>query len=169
MQVRAATEADAEAIGHIRVAAWRVAYREFMPSAYLASLDPGQNLKSLKMVLASAEPPFQMRVAEQEGSVVAFTMYGPPRYEARPGTLELWALNVKPEYWRRGVGRVLVREVLNAARHAKLVRVELWCIEGNVPALSLYESIGFVRTGESRTTSGLTGHSLHEVAYEVAP
>ena len=169
MQVRVATAEDAEAIGLVRVAAWRAAYRGFMPDAFLDSLDPGQNLEGLKTVLMSAEPPFQLQVAEKQGTVVAFTIHGPPRYVACPKTLELWALNVLPECWRQGVGRFLVRQVLNAARDAALTSVELWCIAGNAPALALYESMGFVPTGERRTTSGLTGHPLHEVAYAIAP
>ncbi|MBK6768070.1 MAG: GNAT family N-acetyltransferase [Ardenticatenales bacterium] len=169
MKVRAARVADADAVDQIRVAAWRAAYRKFMPSEFLASLDPGQNLEGLRAAISATEPPFQTQVAEDRGTVVAYVMFGAPRYKARPGTLELWALNIKPDCWRQGIGRVLVQEVLAAARSAALTRVELWCISGNVPAVSLYESAGFVLTGESRTTSGLTGYPLHEVAYEITP
>jgi GNAT superfamily N-acetyltransferase len=169
MHVRAATAADAEAIGLVRVAAWRAAYRGVMPAEFLDALDPGQNLEGLRAALSAAEPPFGLRVAAVEGAVVAFVTYGAPRYDARPGTLELWALNIAPDHWRRGIGRALVGEVLAAARDAALQRAELWCIEGNVPARSLYESTGFVLTGKGRTNSGLTGHPLHEVAYETAP
>ena len=169
MHIRAATPEDAGAVAQVRVAAWRAAYRQFMPDEFLANLDPGQNLDDLRSAMGATEPPFQIRVAESQRAVVAFVIYGAPRYKARPGTLELWALNIQPEYWRLGIGRALVKEVLAAARHAGLTRVELWCIESNVPAVSLYESTGFTRAGVSRTTSGLTGHPLHEVAYEIAP
>lgn len=47
--------------------------------------------------------------------------------------------------------------------------VELWCISGNNVARRLYEESGFKLTGQSRTTSNLTGNPLHELAYQNVP
>lgn len=168
MKIRPALPTDAEAIGRIRVDAWRAAYPSHMPPEYLASLDPKANLDGLRETLMSPEPPFVLSVAEYDHEVVAFSMSGHPRYQAEPGTFELWALNVDPNCWRKGVGRRLVQEVLKSARRSKPSRVELWCINGNLAAASLYESCGFVRTGAERTTTALTGIPLDEVAYAKA-
>ncbi len=165
IQTRPATSADAEAIAFVRVAAWRAAYREFMPAGFLAALDPMANLNSLKAKLDSSEPRSHLRVAQVNGAVVAYVTYGTPRYSASAGTLELWALNIMPAYWRQGIGRVLVQEVLAEARQAAFTSVELWCIVGNTPAALLYESLGFVLNGQNRTNSNLTGHPLHEFLY----
>lgn len=163
--IRPALSADAEAIGHIRVNAWRAAYRDHMPPEYLANLDPKANLDGLREALASSEPPFALSVAEYDHKVVAFSISGHPRYPAEPDTLELWALNVDPSYWRKGVGKRLVQDLLESAGRSKASRVELWCINGNLAATTLYESCGFIRTGAERTTTALTGAPLNEVAY----
>lgn len=165
MNIRPAVPADAEAIGHIRVNAWRAAYGDHMPPEYLASLDPQANLAGLREALASPESRFELAVAECDEKLVGFSISGSPRYAAAPDTLELWALNVDPRSWRKGVGKRLVQETLNLASLAKASRVELWCINGNLPAMALYESCGFVRTGAERTTTSLTGIPLNEVAY----
>jgi ribosomal protein S18 acetylase RimI-like enzyme len=169
MLIRNAKVEDAESIGRIRVEAWRSAYRDFLPSQFLADLDPNKNLDGLREVILSPNPPFQLLIADVNGTVAGYAIYGKPRYNTQTRTLELWALNISPTSWRQGIGRSLITEVLVAARNELFNRVELWCIEGNSPAISLYESLGFARTGDERTTSGLTGHPLREVAFGYVP
>ena len=47
----------------------------------------------------------------------------------------------------RGLGRALVGAVIDAARRAGLEKIELSVYASNVPALSLYRSVGFVEEG----------------------
>ncbi|MBK8336944.1 MAG: GNAT family N-acetyltransferase [Sterolibacteriaceae bacterium] len=166
--VRHAAVEDADAIGRVRVAAWQAAYRGHMPGDYLGSLDPRANLDDLRAILKSREPPFLVRVAELGGEVAAFSILGRPRYAAGADTLELWALNVAPRYWRRGIAWALVGQSLDDARSSGALTLELWCIPTNRAARALYESRGFNRTGQHRTTAALTGHPLDEIAYRAA-
>lgn len=168
MIIRLAIPSDAESIGQVRVHAWQSAYVDHMPTEYLAGLDPMANLDGLRAALGLPEPPFLLKVAELDGSVVGFSILGRPRYQADPDTFELWAVNVVPDHWRKGVGRRLVLEALQDASACSASRVDLWCIKGNRPACALYESTGFSLTGAERINCGLTGHPLHEVAYSIA-
>jgi RimJ/RimL family protein N-acetyltransferase len=163
--LRAAEPKDAEAIGIIRVAAWRVAYQKFMPEDFLASLNPEQNLAELKERLLVQSLDFNLSVAEEQGEVVAFSIVGKPRYKTTAGTAELWALNVLPEYWRLGIGSSLVERAVSHSSFAGLGKIELWCIEGNLPAQKAYAKLGFSQSGQSRASSQLTGHTLHELHY----
>lgn len=165
MLLRSALPTDADAIGRIRVNAWRSAYRDHLPAAYLAGLDAGANLDALRTALREPKPPFVATVVELAAEVVAFSIVGLPRYQAELETLELWALNVDPNHWHKGFGKRLVLEALRRRTQGTRSKIELWCIKGNHAACSLYESCGFARTGAERTTSTLTGHPLHEVAY----
>ncbi len=165
MLIRAASPDDAVAIEEIRVAAWRMAFRSHMPAAFLDSLDPGSKVVDLQQTLRAQVWPFSVKVAEIEGRVVAWAVVGNPRYASESGTLELWALNVAPSQWRRGAGRRLVEEAIASARTQRFERLELWCLVGNEQAVALYESCGFGPTGDTRTTSRLTGHPLHEAAF----
>lgn len=165
MNIRPAVPADAEAIACIRITAWRAAYFALMPAEYLASLEPHANVDSLRRRIASPTDGCSLTVAELEGKVVAFSIMGPPRYESSPGCVELWALNVLPEHWRKGIGRNLTTQAVTAAASLDANRIELWCIKGNIPAQAAYESCGFVLTGRERASSSLTGHPLHELLY----
>lgn len=167
MRIRSARPIDASAIGRIRVAAWQAAYGAFMPADFLAELDPSANLTALRRQLAARAEPY-LSVAEQDQQLLGFSVLGQPRYPAPSGCLELWALNVVPEYWRQGVGRELLRDALQQARALRADRLELWCIDGNLAAQKLYESAGFVLTGSTRRSSDLTGHPLSEVQYVLA-
>lgn len=165
MLIRAAQPEDAAAIGHIRVAAWRAAYRGFMSNAYLASLDPAASLDRFRSALSAEPPPFTLRIAEAEAQPIAFSILGKPRYEADPAVAELWALNVHPSHWRKGAGQELITQALRDARQQGYTSVELWCICGNTAAERLYLACGFSPTGQARSTNALTGQPLHELGY----
>lgn len=165
MVIRTARPEDADAVGRIRVSAWRSAYQEFLPADYLAGLDPRANLDGLRAALASQAPPFLLKIAELDREIVGFSILGKVRHATAPNTHEIWALNVDPNFWRSGVGKRLVQEALRCALEAGAARVELWCLKGNRAAGSLYEACGFSLAGVERTTSELTGHPLHEVCY----
>jgi GNAT superfamily N-acetyltransferase len=166
MHIRLATALDSQSVGEIRAAAWKQAYRDFMPAEFLESLNPAANLDGLRATLNSKQPRFLMTVAEIDNICVAFSILGKPRYPAPESVAELWALNVQPEHWRKGIGRRLVSAALSDARGQGYAQLELWCINGNLAASRLYEESGFTLTGQHRTTTNLTGEPLHELAYQ---
>ncbi|MGD8175313.1 N-acetyltransferase family protein [Marinimicrobium sp. ARAG 43.8] len=163
--LRKAEPRDAEAIGKVRVAAWRAAYQHFMPKEFLKALDPANNLAELKERLSNQSSDFTLSVAEDLRQVVAFSIVGKPRYEAAGKTIELWALNVLPEYWRMGIGSRLVERAITYALDAGFESIELWCIKGNTPAQEAYKKLGFTESGQERSSSQLTGNTLHELHY----
>ena len=165
MIIRDALPNDAEAINGIRVRAWQLAYGNFMPEQFLSTLDSNSGVDGLRSAIQNPKPQFKASVAEVDGAVIGFSMLGTPRFDAPDGTIELWALNIDPIHWRKGIGLALVREALASAKLSGAGRVELWCIVGNSPASRLYEAAGFLLPGMQRTTSSLTGFPLHEVSY----
>lgn len=58
------------------------------------------------------------------------------------------AIALTSEYWGRGLGRILLSELIALARERGVHQVELTVIEGNDRALALYKKLGFVITGE---------------------
>ena len=70
--------------------------------------------------------------------------------EAHRGVLNI---AIRPEYRDRGLGRKLLSIVLNQARDAGFVCVELWVFTDNARAIALYESVGFERQGVVRYIS----------------
>ncbi len=168
MTIRSAIPEDAERISEVRVRAWRFAYGSILPSEYLRDLDPLENIARLREALRNPGPERRYRVSVAAGSVVGFSVLGPPRYSTQEDTIELWALNVDPDAWRGGHGRSLVHQAIEDASDVRATSVELWCISRNQPARSLYESCKFRVSGRERTTSLLTGYPIHEVLYQYA-
>lgn len=163
--LREAEPKDAEAIGKIRVAAWRAAYQQFMPGDFLNALDPTNNLSELKERLSNQGSDFTLSVAEEHGQVVGFTIVGKPRYIAPANAIELWAVNVLPAYWRMRIGSSLVERAITYSSRLGFKRIELWCIKGNTPAQEAYKKLGFIESGQVRSSSRLTGNTLHELHY----
>lgn len=168
MNFRDAEPKDAEAIGQVRVAAWRAAYQPFMPKEFLKAMDATRNLSELRTRLVNQNSHFTLSVAEECGQVVAFSIIGKPRYEAPPKTIELWAVNVLPEYWRRGIGTSLVKRAIAFSSFSGFNSIELWCIKGNTPAQETYKKLGFIESGRERSSSRLTGITLNELHYAKA-
>jgi ribosomal protein S18 acetylase RimI-like enzyme len=61
-------------------------------------------------------------------------------------------LFVAPSAFRRGVGTALVRRALSVARGR---RVRVGTAAANLPALALYEGLGFRRVAESEPAPGV--------------
>jgi len=79
---------------------------------------------------------------------------------------EINAMWVDPETRGTGVGRALLQAMLESARAGGYQSVRLWVITGNAAATTLYESLGFVRTG--RTEPLLSDPQLTVVEYVLA-
>jgi GNAT superfamily N-acetyltransferase len=163
--LRQAWADDAEAIEEVRVAAWKVAYTNFMPAEFLSRLHPSHHVDSLREKLSFQTASYRVFVAQQGERVVGFFTLGQPRYEATADVLELWALYVSPEHWRKGIGGRLLEKTVHVASSMGCKRLELWCLQGNQPAQLAYEKAGFRLSGAERTSSKLTGLPLHEVHY----
>jgi ribosomal protein S18 acetylase RimI-like enzyme len=63
---------------------------------------------------------------------------------------ELVSMWVAPQARRQGVGRQLIASVIEWVRQHDATTVQLWVTETNMPARRLYESFGFVRSGEQQ-------------------
>ena len=70
------------------------------------------------------------------------------------GTLEIQSVAVRPRVRGRGLGRALVRALLERARAARAERADLEVRAGNAAAIALYASEGFVPVGRRRRYYG---------------
>jgi GNAT superfamily N-acetyltransferase len=71
--------------------------------------------------------------------------------DARPDVAVLISMWVAPTSRGRGVGRALVEAVVGWATGERKAWLTLHVVEGNGPALALYEKCGFALTGERVT------------------
>jgi GNAT superfamily N-acetyltransferase len=79
----------------------------------------------------------------------------------RDGAVELYSMWVHPRWRGRGVGDLLVGEVVDWAAENGHAVVDLWVAEGNEVAEQLYRRHGFRMTGESQPHPGRDGVLEH--------
>ncbi len=87
-------------------------------------------------------------LAEDEGQVVGMIgAYTPDDSSEVRHLVSTW---VAPEARGKGLGSKLVGAVIEWATTARASKVTLWVVDGNRPAIALYEGAGFVPTGEKQ-------------------
>ena len=63
---------------------------------------------------------------------------------------QIISVATKPEYRNRGLGKTLFKEVCNLAKADGIEFFSLEVRSNNIPAIMLYESMGFVKVGERK-------------------
>jgi [ribosomal protein S18]-alanine N-acetyltransferase len=81
-------------------------------------------------------------LAEVDGRIVGYVLFW-----FLPEELDIHNIAVHPDFRRHGVGRLLLQQVVAAARLQGLIRVTLDVRRSNASAQSLYRSLGFVIRG----------------------
>ncbi len=97
---------------------------------------------------AAAEGAERATFLAREGARVVGLVGGFRAGTVDGAVVELVSMWTDPRHRRRGVGRALVRAVVDWAATTGAERVELWVTQGNAPAQQLYEAMGFVPTGD---------------------
>jgi GNAT superfamily N-acetyltransferase len=160
--VRPATVADAAAIGRLHVRAWQAAYRGHMPDTYLDGLRAEERAAYWERALRRQDRRGVILVAEQAGEVIGFATAGPsPDPE---GAGELFAINLDPDHWGTGAGRVLLEAAQEELDRMGFAESVLWVLTGNARARRFYERAGWTADGTERRDE-VFGVTVAEVRY----
>lgn len=168
--IRAAVPDDAEEVERLRVAGWQAAYRGILPDDYLNRMrvDGGRRRRSMTEQ-ATAEPPSVRveSVAVQRGAIVGWVSGGRCRDADRPGPRqgEVYAIYVLPEWWGRGVGRLLMAHAVRVLSEAGYRDITLWVLEANQQARRFYQAAGFRPDGRRQLLD--LGGPVYEVRYRL--
>lgn len=160
---RRAVEEDAEGVARVHVAAWHIAYERLLPSDVRAAQTVEKRTEAWKRQLQ--DPTVAVWVVTSEDLVIeGFVAAGPSRDgDASPRTGEVYAIYVRPDKWRVGVGYSLL-QVAERALGADYEVATLWVLDGNGRACRFYERQGWTPDGGWREEArGAT--VLQEVRY----
>lgn len=165
--VREPTVEDAPALGVVHVRAWQRAYRGgLMPDEYLDSLSLDDRAQWWAEGLQRPPRPRCARFVAQDdaGAVVGFIVVGPMIDEPDGDTGEVYALNVHPDVWGAGYGRVLLQAGIDALSGAGFTQAILWVHPANTRARRFYEAAGW-RAEELERQAEILGVEVPEVRY----
>ncbi|ASN38760.1 GNAT family N-acetyltransferase [Arthrobacter sp. 7749] len=153
--VREATVTDAAPVARALVAAWRAAYRGIIGQDFLDAMDEQRIGDSWRETLArgAGVPPLVIISADH---VVGFCQVGEPRDMPQPDTGELFALNLHPDAWGRGLGSALLSAASEQLLALGYRRAYLWVADGNQRAIDLYLRHGWHDTAMTKTDPRFT-------------
>jgi ribosomal protein S18 acetylase RimI-like enzyme len=155
-------------MGEVHVRAWQVAYRGLMPDAYLDGLAPEERAAMWHRNIGNPRSQTRIIVAERGGSVDGFAVIGPRGDAPSDGDEgELYALNVDPDRWDRGLGRALLDAVHDGLAELGFKDAILWVHPENQRARRFYAKAGWRYDNASRDAEVL-GVVVPEVRYRRA-
>ena len=145
--VRPASEDDAARLAEVHVAAWRATYRGVMTDEYLDGLDVGRAASAWRRNIREPGDGTVHLVVHCGNEVVGFAILGAASGDSDPGSGQIHAINVHPDWWAQGIGSILF-----AAAEQKLIglgydRAFLWVEKNNNRAISFYSKRGWFDDG----------------------
>jgi GNAT superfamily N-acetyltransferase len=162
--IRAADGSDATAMGAVHVRAWQSGYRGVMPDAYLDALSAEERAEMWRSILGGHDGS-PVLVAVLDGEVVGFATLGAERTEDEPSTSgELYAMNLDPDVWGRGIGRALLHRATEELVGLGFPEAVLWVVPENQRARALYESEGW-RPDGAVASEEILGVTVTDIRY----
>ena len=167
MNIRPATDADAQPIAQIHVDTWQAAYRGHLPDTYLDKMNVEGRACFWRVRIAQS--PGVICIVQAE-TVLGFCDLIPSRdRDASPHRVgEIAAIYIHPRHWRCGAGRMLGEHALREARNLGFESVTLWVLASNRNAIAFYEALGFIADNAQKTEKLPDGTELSEVRYRFA-
>ena len=143
MFVRTAMERDLPAIRRLLVETWHATCDAIYGPAKVTEIT--DDWHSLSVLKASLERPFSEFVVADDGKAIGGMAYADTDSDGK--TVMLRQLYVHPSFQGRGIGGMLLDEVLNAFADAESARLEVEA--QNMSAIDFYRAFGFVEVGRT--------------------
>ncbi len=143
MFVRTAGERDVAAVRDLLVETWHATYDAIYGSDRVTDItDDWHSVASLKARLA--KPCSEFLLADDGKSIggMAFATA-----DANGKSVMLHQLYVRPSFQGRGIGGMLLDEIIESFHDAERIRLEVE--EANAPAISFYLAQGFAQVGRT--------------------
>jgi RimJ/RimL family protein N-acetyltransferase len=144
--IRDARPQDAAALISLQRAIFgETSFMLFAPDEYLAT---PEEVSALLAKVASSSSSRRL-LAEDQSNLVAFLGVGGSTTPRLRHSAQL-VVGVRRSHWHRGVGKALLSEAIRWAPTVGISRLELFVMESNSRAISLYEHLGFRVEGRRR-------------------
>jgi L-amino acid N-acyltransferase YncA len=158
--VRPALVDDARAIAEVHVESWKSTYRGIFPDPLLDGLSVESRESSWRDLLAGSG--ITLVGCDAGGAVAGFASGGKERTGRLGCDGELYAIYLRQQAQRKGLGSLLVRQIARELDARELRSMAVWVLDLN-PSKRFYESLGGKLIGQQPIERG--GQTFIEVAY----
>lgn len=169
MQIRKATQEDIPVIAALHIEGWKGAYGGIVDQAYLDSMTLEHRIEKWGEWL-NTEEGGEVFLAEVDDKPAGFIDIGrtktppPGSSSIRPShSGEVYALYLHPDYWRKGIGTLLLKHAARELKDRKHSAICLWVLDANVRAKAFYERMGGQKLGGKMIEIGSS--KLKEICY----
>lgn len=164
VEIRDAQPGDAGDIAAVHVESWRIAYRGLLPDDILADLSVPDRERTWRKILADPPPRSAVLLATCGAAVVGFVAVGPGGdHSAGPERGELYAIYLRPDQQRRGIGTQLHNAAIDRLCSLGFTSATLWVLDGNEAAINFYHRNGWAADGTRRVDQGPGAADLPEL------
>lgn len=152
IEIRKANLNDIKNIVQLIIDGWNETYEGVISQSYLEDMKKNENEMIKKM-----REEFNKKniiVATYSNEIVGFSEFVFSN-ELSPDLnidCELCRLYIKKNYQRLGIGSKLYENIINTFKKAHKIKMGIWCIKNNIPAISFYEKKGARKIKETNFT-----------------
>lgn len=164
MIIREATDKDIPEIARIHVDTWRTTYRGILPDDVLENLSYEKRKNSWHQVFnhASQDGNFTYVAEDKSGQILGFANGGIEREDDPFYKGELNAIYILESHQQKGIGRELVRVVVERLSQMEIYSMLVWVLANN-PACCFYEKLRGTKINQKEIKRG--EKKLIEIAY----
>jgi GNAT superfamily N-acetyltransferase len=163
LNLRRAIPADAPGLAEIHVAAWQKAYPGIVPDSHLKAFTVERRTERFREALENGTE--ETYLVELDGRAIGILTLGDCRdADLDPRvTGEIWGIYLSPQYWRKGIGRLLFEKAEKMLADRGHKNAKLWVLEKHNQARQFYEAMGFKTDGMTKEMN--LGATLRVVRY----
>jgi L-amino acid N-acyltransferase YncA len=146
------------------IACWQSAYKDIIPSGFLANMpnEIEQRTERLKNNLNESTD-ISYYYAAVNGKMIGRLIFGKCRDEDKSNAGEVTAVYLIKEYWNKGLGRKMMDYAIDELKSIGYDEIIVWVLEDNNRARRFYEKYGFTLDGAKKEMQ--MGKSLTVVRY----
>ncbi len=140
-EIRPGTGDDLFAIAGVLVDTWRSAFRGLLPDDFLDGMSREEQAVRHARRMGSPGVCYLVAVEPSTGEIIGFVNFGPGRGTAPDNIHEIYALYVRAEHQRSGIGTALVGLAARHCAEKGAKSLFAWVLSGN-PNRKFYERLG---------------------------
>lgn len=162
MKIREVNINDIPTISKLHKVSWQEAYKNLISEKYLNNISDNHWVAMLENGIKNNS--MEGFVVLDNDIIVACAFVGKSRYIGYENDLELISIYALPDYFGKGCGHLLIKEIKKLSKENKYKKICLWVLEGNDRAIKFYEREGFLNNGET-TSFEIMNKKLVELRY----